>query len=69
MTLNPFTPPRRPIGTRHFYAREQRAIFWDQWFYAGRARRLASAGAFRVLDVAGESVILIRAEDGSVRAR
>ncbi len=36
------------------------AIFWDQWFYAGRAELLAGAGDYRVLDVAGESVILIR---------
>ena len=47
-----------------FYAREQGAIFWDQWFYVGRAAGLAEAGDYRVLDVAGESVILIRAEDG-----
>ncbi len=43
-----------------FYAREQRAIFWDQWFYVGRSQSLAAHGAYRVLDVAGESVILIR---------
>jgi len=46
------------------YAREQEAIFWDQWFYAGRADQLEGAGAYRVLDVAGESVILIRGDDG-----
>lgn len=47
-----------------FYAREQEAIFWDQWFYAGRADTLREAGAYRVLDVAGESVIVVRAENG-----
>jgi|SRR5580700_89940 Rieske 2Fe-2S family protein len=47
-----------------FYAREQEAIFWDQWFYAGRADTLRETGAYRVLDVAGESVILVRAENG-----
>jgi Rieske 2Fe-2S family protein len=46
-----------------FYAREQRDIFWDQWFYVGRREQLAGSGAYRVLDVGGESVILIR--DGS----
>src|SRR5690242_21544547 len=34
------------------------------WFYAGRACDLSDAGDYRVLDVAGESVILIRADDG-----
>ncbi|MBV8529781.1 MAG: aromatic ring-hydroxylating dioxygenase subunit alpha, partial [Candidatus Eremiobacteraeota bacterium] len=40
------------------------AIFWDQWFCVGRADRLDGTGAYRVLDVAGESVILIRSEEG-----
>jgi Rieske 2Fe-2S family protein len=47
-----------------FYAREQAAIFWDQWFYAGRAASFHETGEYRVLDVAGESVIVVRAEDG-----
>jgi Rieske 2Fe-2S family protein len=52
--------PREAYWDTEFYAREQRAIFWGQWFYAGRAESLAADGAYRVLDVAGESVILIR---------
>jgi glycine betaine catabolism A len=47
-----------------FYERERTAIFWDQWFYVGRAASLERVGDYRVLDVAGESVILIRAQDG-----
>jgi Rieske 2Fe-2S family protein len=49
-----------------FYAREQRAIFWGQWFYAGRADRLNEPGSFAVIEVAGESVILIRDEAGDL---
>jgi len=59
--------PRGAYWDAEFYAREQRAIFWDQWFYAGRAEGLADDGAYRVLDVAGESVILIR-DAGTLRA-
>lgn len=47
-----------------FFARERETIFWDQWFYAGRVDTLCEPGAYRVLDVAGESVILIRGDDG-----
>lgn len=47
-----------------FYAREQRAIFWDQWFCAGRGESLEELGAYRVIDVAGESVILVRGAEG-----
>ncbi len=47
-----------------FFAREQNAIFWDQWFYVGRGELVKELGAYRVLDVAGESIILLRAGDG-----
>jgi len=56
--------PREAYWDAGFYAREREAIFWDQWFYAGRADRLEEIGSYRVLDVAGESVILVRAADG-----
>jgi glycine betaine catabolism A len=63
ITLEP-SLPREAYWDAGFYAREQEAIFWDQWFYVGRAEELAGIGAYRVLDVAGESVILIRGEEG-----
>jgi glycine betaine catabolism A len=50
-----------------FFDRERRSIFWDQWFYAGRADRLSEPGAYTVLDVAGESAIVVRDRDGSLR--
>jgi Rieske 2Fe-2S family protein len=56
--------PRAAYWDDAFFEREQRAIFWDQWFYAGRANRLAEPGAFEVLDVAGESIIVVRDRDG-----
>lgn len=56
--------PREAYWDAAYYAREQEAIFWDQWFYAGRADQLAGAGAYRVLDIAGESVILVRSDEG-----
>ncbi len=62
-TLEP-SLPREAYWDAEFYAREQDAIFWSEWFYVGRSEQLAEIGAYRVLDVAGESVILIRAEDG-----
>jgi glycine betaine catabolism A len=52
--------PRAAYWDAEFFAREQAAIFWDQWFYAGRSEQLQEPGSYRVLDVAGESVILLR---------
>ena len=51
-----------------FYHREQAAIFWDQWFCIGRDEEWTQPGSFRVVDVAGESVIVVRGEDGVPRA-
>jgi len=56
--------PREAYWDQAFYARECESVFWDQWFYVGRAEQLQALGSYRVLDVAGESVILIRAADG-----
>ncbi len=62
------TLPRAAYWDASFFAREQRAIFWDQWFCAGRIGSLDTTGAYRVVDVAGESVIVIRDDDGILRA-
>jgi Rieske 2Fe-2S family protein len=56
--------PREAYVDPAFFQREREAIFWDQWFCAGRADGLEQTGSFRVLDVAGESVIVVRAESG-----
>jgi glycine betaine catabolism A len=56
--------PREAYWDAAFFAREREAIFWNQWFYVGRAQELEAIGAYRVLDVAGESVILVRTHDG-----
>jgi len=56
--------PRAAYDAPEFFDRERRAIFSDQWFYAGRAGELADPGAYRAIEVAGESVILVRAERG-----
>ncbi len=59
--------PRDAYTAPEFFAREQHAIFWDQWFYVGRAEQLAAEN-FRVLDVAGESIILLRDDAGTLYA-
>jgi Rieske 2Fe-2S family protein len=51
-----------------FFERERNAIFWDTWFYVGRDAPFDREGAFRVVDVAGESVIIVRGADGELHA-
>lgn len=56
--------PREAYLGAEYYTRECRRIFWDQWFFIGRSQGLDGVGAFRVVEVAGESVLVVRAEDG-----
>lgn len=58
--------PRDAYIAPAFYERERAAIFWDQWVYAGRAEHWNEPGAFRVLDIAGESIIVVRDKDGAL---
>jgi Rieske 2Fe-2S family protein len=60
--------------TREYYlspelfAREKDRIFMREWFYAGREEDLATAGSYLVVDVAGESVLVVRTREGALRA-
>jgi Rieske 2Fe-2S family protein len=56
--------PREAYWDAAFFDRERERIFRDQWFYVGRSTELSELGSYRVIDVAGESIILIRAQDG-----
>ncbi|MDP9110342.1 MAG: aromatic ring-hydroxylating dioxygenase subunit alpha [Candidatus Eremiobacteraeota bacterium] len=58
--------PRAAYWNAAFYAREQQSIFWNQWMCAGRSADLRETGAYRVLAIAGEEIIVIRSEDGQL---
>ncbi len=63
----PRVPSRRytdPIQA----ARERALVFGRVWLAACPSYELRAAGAFRVLDVADRSVLLVRGDDGLVRA-
>jgi len=49
------------------YQVERERIFNRSWFYAGRADRLSAAGQWITVDVAGESVFVMRGDDGGLR--
>ena len=48
------------------YEEERERIWFGDWVCVGRTEELASAGDYLVRDLAGESVFLVRDEDGSV---
>jgi Rieske 2Fe-2S family protein len=54
--------------TDEFFARERELIFCREWFLAGREEQLPNPGDYLVLNVAGESILVVRAKDGALKA-
>lgn len=62
------TPPGRFYTDPEVFDRERRMIFERLWFCAARAADIAGPGAFEVAQVGGESVLIVRGDDGALRA-
>jgi glycine betaine catabolism A len=50
------------------FQEERERIFWREWFCAGREEDLPGSGNYVSLDVAGESILVVRTRDGSLAA-
>ncbi|HXC22262.1 MAG TPA: aromatic ring-hydroxylating dioxygenase subunit alpha [Steroidobacteraceae bacterium] len=50
------------------YRRERERIFYREWLCAGREEELLAPGDHRVIDIAGESIIVVRNRDAELRA-
>jgi Rieske 2Fe-2S family protein len=50
------------------FQREQERIFFREWFCAGREEELTEPGDYLVLDVVGESVLVVRTREGRLAA-
>ncbi len=59
--------PKASFVSESEFRRERDVILFADWFCVGRAESLAAAGEFLTADVAGESVIVVRGEDGGLR--
>jgi len=62
------TLPQRYFVSQDVFAREQERIFSTQWLCVGHQSQLAKAGDFFTQEVAGESLIVLRDQQGEVRA-
>jgi len=62
------TLPARAYTDEAWFATEMDRVFARMWLAAGRAAELDAAGAFLRRDVAGASVLVVRANDGSIQA-
>ncbi len=50
------------------YAAERRAVFAATWQVVGRSEQVAKSGQFLTADIAGEPVLVVRGDDGVLRA-
>src|SRR5688572_4048531 len=62
------TLPARAYTDPAWFQREMEAVFARMWLAAGRDAELQGRGAFVRRDVAGASVLIVRAENGSLLA-
>ena len=62
------TLPGRYYVEPEIYAAEQERIFSPLWVCTVRAAELVEPGAFQTVDIAGESLIVVRGSDGKIRA-
>ena len=59
--------PKASFTSESEFRRERDGVLFADWFCIGRAERLTGPGDYMTADVAGESVIVVRAEDGVLR--
>jgi choline monooxygenase len=62
------TLPAWSYTSQAFYDREVERIFRKEWNFVGRADEIPKRGDYKVFDLVGESVIVLRDRDGRLRA-
>jgi Rieske 2Fe-2S family protein len=62
------TLPSSWYTSERIFALEKERIFCRDWICVAREEELAAAGAWRVLDVLGESLLLVRTPAGALRS-
>jgi len=63
-----YTIPARCYLDADTYAREQEAIFYRNWWYAGHQSQLQQPGCYLTVDVCGQNIIVIRDRGGDLNA-
>ena len=62
------TLPQRCYTDAAWFQREMETIHFDMWLCAGRANQIPAAGDYYVREVGNASVIVVRDEQGGIRA-
>jgi choline monooxygenase len=62
------TIPASWYADSHMFDAERRTIFGQNWIVVGRTDQVAKSGHYLTLNVAGEPILVIRGDDGVLRA-
>jgi len=62
------TLPQQYLSSQEVFAREQERIFSGRWLCAGHQNQIGNAGDYFLQRVAGESLIILRDQNGEIRA-
>ena len=60
--------PRNAYVTQEFFRRERDAIFFGEWFCAGRVDEIPGPGDFLLLEVVDERILVVRTREGRLSA-
>ena len=61
------TLPGASYHSDESYATDRERVFFRHWMYAARAERIPKPGSWLRLDIAGESILLVRGRDEEIR--
>ncbi len=61
--------PRSVYTSQEFLDQELKHIFSQDWLCAGRASSLANPGDFTTMEIAGEPIMIVRDQNGELRAQ
>jgi Phenylpropionate dioxygenase and related ring-hydroxylating dioxygenases, large terminal subunit len=59
--------PRDAYRAESFFEKEKERVFFRDWFYVGREEALAKPGDYLLVDVAGESIFVVRTRAGDLK--
>ena len=62
------TLPGVAYHSEETYAVDTERVFYRNWVYVGRAERVAKPGAWLRVEIAGESILVVRGKDEQIRA-
>src|ERR1700687_5470901 len=60
--------PSSYYRSEEIFGQEKEQIFFTEWFCVGREEQLPNPGDYLVLDIVGESILVVRTKDGSLKA-